>query len=170
MQKLIIILSIYCIVLCNACKKNSDANNTPTPTFQSYVRFYMNNAETECTTLIKATYFPQFPDTAIMISGAFAGGAIALYVHNAQILTPGTYTFNAGKGYSGIIWTNSPNAVRYVAGADSFLNLYGGSGQITIIEISSGYVKGSFEFITEVDKATNTYKSVTNGIFNIKRG
>jgi Family of unknown function (DUF6252) len=168
MQKIIIIAFIYIMFSGISCKKN-DSQNT-IPPFQSYIRFKLDNVQTECTSLIKATYFPQFPDTAITISGAFAAGAIALYIHNAQLLAPGIYTFNSAKGYSGTIWTNGPGAIRYVAGADLFLNLYGGSGQITITEISTVYVKGTFDFVTAVDIPTNTFKTVTNGTFNIKRG
>lgn len=169
MQKIIIRFGICTSILCISCKKNNIPDNVPIPPFQSYIKFKLDNVQTECNSLIKATYFQQFPDTAITISGAFAIGSIALRASNSPLLTPDTYTFNSAKWHSGTIWTNSPSAVRYVAGADLFLNLYNGSGQITITEISTGFVKGTFEFITGVDIPTNTFKTVTNGEFNIKR-
>jgi len=44
-----------------------------------------------------------------------------------------------------------------------------GSGSITILEISKGYIKGTFEFITEPPIGGNVFKTVTDGEFYINR-
>jgi Family of unknown function (DUF6252) len=169
MQKIINIIFFSALLLCLGCKKYPPQNTSPV--FQSYLKFKLNNVPIECTALIKATYFlPSItPDTAITITGSWADGDIALAVIKGQLLTPGTYTFTSSKLHSGTIWTKSP-AGRYIAGADLFLGVYNGSGQITITEISTDYVKGNFDFITGVDITTNTFKTVTSGEFHIKRG
>lgn len=171
MQKGFIIILLVSELLFAGCKKDNDQNNSPAtpPAFQSYIKFKLDNVLTECNAQITASYFPLIPDTSISISGGWNSVGIKLDVSgNQQLLTTGTYTFNSAKWHSGTIWANSPT-VRYVAGMDLFLNMYSGSGYITITEISAQYVKGTFEFITGIDIPTNTFKTVTNGEFYVKR-
>ena len=166
-------ITIFSLFLLPGCKKDKTQNNTPPPPppFQSYIKFKLDNVQTECTAFITATYIPSNPDTAININGSWNTGAMRLEVSgNHQLLTPGTYTFNSGKWHSGTIWTTNPG-MKYVAGMDLYPlnNIYSGSGSITITEISTQYVKGTFEFITGIDIPTNTFKTVINGEFYIKR-
>jgi hypothetical protein len=162
------IIAFLCVALiCFSCKKDNSPS-TSTPVFQSYLKFKLDGTATESSTLIRASYLQGIPDSVVGISGAWANGSIALRASKQPLLTLGTYIFIAGKWDAGTIWTNSP-ANRYVAGAGSFLGSYGGSGQITITELSNEYVKGTFEFVTVPDPATGIFKTVTNGEFHIKR-
>lgn len=84
-------------------------------------------------------------------------------------ITTGTYVFQGGKNQSATIWQNNVDA--YYAGNGGFFDpipLHG-SGRITILEISEKYIKGSFEFVTDVNGYTGVSKTVTDGEFYIKR-
>lgn len=170
MKKVIILILLFSQFFSISCKKDNSQNNTPPTPFQNYIKFKLDNVQTECTSLIKATYFQSLPDTSIKISGAWNAGSFALDLSgNGQTLKPGIYTFNSTKWHSGTIWTTSP-AIRYVAGMDLYLNIFEGSGNVTISEISNEYIKGTFEFITGIDIPTSTFKTVASGVFHIKRG
>lgn len=174
MQKSIIIIILFSELLFTGCKKDSNQNNNPPtpPAFQSYIKFKLDNVQTECNAQITASYFPLIPDTAIAISGGWNSGAIRLAISgDQQVLTTGTYTFSPIKWHGATYWTSSPGGIRYTAGTDLFGgNMYSGSGYITITQFSAQYVKGTFEFITGIDIPTNTFKTVTNGEFYVKRG
>ncbi|OSZ77563.1 hypothetical protein CAP36_14410 [Chitinophagaceae bacterium IBVUCB2] len=166
-MKKIIIATLCSILFFSSCKKSNSPD--PTPVFQSYLKFKLDGVTTECTSLINATYFAGIPDSVVTVTGAWANGSIAFRASKKPLLTTGTYPFMSTKWDHGTIWTQTP-AARYVAGADTHLSSYGGSGQIIITEQSSQYVKGTFEFITVQDPATGIFKTVTDGEFHIKRG
>ena len=81
----------------------------------------------------------------------------------------GTYVFEYGKIRSATFYENNNG---YSSGY--YKCLFGpcilyGSGKITITSINKKHVEGTFEFITAVDGSTNTFKTVTDGEFNINR-
>ena len=171
MKKNIVIAAVFIALLNIHCKKNE--NNTDP--FQSYLRFKIDNVQTECNAHIKATYMPPTigPDNIISISGSWGGGSIELGLNEAssgQVLTTGTYTFLPGMVRSGELWiTTFPSAYYSGFGGGVFNPLVLGSGQVTFSEVSPGYVKGSFECVL-TDLAGTTLKVITSGEFHIKRG
>jgi Family of unknown function (DUF6252) len=167
MKRVIVIGVVFTAVLVASCKKNN------TQPFQSYLKFKLDNVQTECNSHISATYLPPTvgADNIISISGNWVGGAVALKLNEGQVLTPGTYIFQTGTWRSGEIWTDGPASRYYGAGGGGdFNSLVYGSGHIIITAISAEYVKGNFNFVTYIDGATNSFKTVTNGEFYIKRG
>jgi hypothetical protein len=167
MKRTIILIVIFAVLSGVNCKKDN------TQSFQSYLKFKLDNVQTECNAHITATYLPSTisPDVIITISGNWTDGAIALKLNEGQVLTPGTYIFQNGTSRSGELWTTGPLARYYAAvGGGVFNPSINDSGQITITEISADYIKGSFDFVTHVDGSTNTFKTITSGEFHIKRG
>ena len=111
------------------------------------------------------------PNVIISRSGNWAGGVLTLKLLESQVFISDAYTFQAGTSRLGEISTTGPQARYYAAAGGGVFNpSINDSGQITITEISAEYVKGSFDFVTHVDGATNTFKTVTSGEFHIKRG
>ena len=83
--------------------------------------------------------------------------------------TAGTYNFQTGVVRNATKYQNNDG---YAAGffCPSFSTcLFYGSGKIIIQEINKKYIKGTFEFVTDVNAATSTFKTVSNGEFYINR-
>ncbi len=165
MKKIIPCILLIITVCLIACKKNDVE-----PAFTSYLRFNLEAVPTACNTRINASYLPPAigPDKIITLSGTWANGSIEFYLNEAEVLKAGNYPLQADKWRIFTLYSSDPNGRTYTAGASG--GIVFGSGSITITEISAEYVKGNFEFITGIDGATNTFKTVTNGDFHIKRG
>jgi hypothetical protein len=164
MKKTIVIAAIFAVLLNVNCKKNES-------TFQSYLRFKLDNEQIECKTNISASH-PIFPDDVIIeIAGDWSGGTINLFLQENQVLTPGAYPFIFGMSRSVAVYiTTNPTLTDLyaTAGGGIFDLSVPGSGQIVINEISPEYIKGSFECVLGV--TLGKIKVLTNGEFHIKRG
>ena len=145
--------------------------NLDNPPFSSYLRFKADGVQTECTEHIRATYLPPTisPDKVITISGDWAGGSISLYLNEPDVLVARQYLFEPFTWRTGECWVSGPSARYYIGGSCLGCSSVTGSGKITFLEINPGYVRGTFEFVTGIDPATNTFKTVTNGEFHINR-
>ncbi len=166
MKKTSIVFLSLVILFFTGCSKNDSD-----PPFQSYLRFKLDGVQTECTQHIRATYLPPSigPDNVITISGDWTGGSISLYLNENNPLSAGQYLFEPFKWRTGEIWTNLPGTTTYHAGGSCLAcSSVEGSGRITFLELSPGYVRGNFEFVTGLN-AGNTFKAATNGEFYIKR-
>ncbi len=163
---LIILLSI------TGCKKDSKSS------VQNYMRFKLDGVQVECDKHFSATYKTTAgPDANITFYAGWGDNELDFQLNtNASTdITPGQYVFATGKAYQAHLWPNgtatTPGIIySYAAGAVVSTLPIVGSGQITIIEINAGYIKGSFDFITAVNSSTGLFKTVTNGEFLIKRG
>ena len=143
------------------CSKNS-----PAP-FTSYLKGKVDGIAFECNTGIDASKPYLSGDTHLVFSGSWSAGSIELINSNSSgPIIPGEYIFAANEYRRGTIWING---ATYGAGDDPSLGVLNGSGKITILEISSDYVKGNFEFTTKPDDITHIVKTITNGEFYIKR-
>lgn len=167
MKLLLKVVSVFLIILLSiaACKKDSK------PSVQNYMRFKLDGVQVECDSKFYATYKTTVgPDAAISFYAHWGDNALdfELFTSTNTDITPGQYVFGPGKSYRAEIWPNGTlttpgNHYSYVAGGGA------GSGQITIIEINTDYIKGSFDFITGVNSLNGLFKTVTNGEFLLKR-
>lgn len=154
---------LLCLI---SCKKDNNE-----PAFQSYLRYKLDGVQVESNAHIKATYLPPTigPDKVITISGDWSGGSISLYLNESQVLAAGQYLFDPFTWRTGEVWASGPGGRYYIGGSCLGCATVTGSGKVIITEINAEYVKGSFEFVTGVDAATSTFKTVTDGEFHIKR-
>ncbi len=154
------VAAIGIFLLFVSCSKSKDSSSN---SFTSYLKGKVDGVAFECNTHIQATR-PQPPgDSHLVFSGGWSTGSIELINSNSSgSITPGEYIFVASEYRRATIWINGN---LYYAGDDPSSGTLQGSGKITILEISSEYVKGNFEFITYA----NPVKSITNGEFHIKR-
>jgi hypothetical protein len=164
MKKTIVIAAVFAVLLHVNCKKNEN-------TFQSYLRFKLDNVQIECNAHISASR-PNFPeDVIIEIAGEWADGIINLEIHESQVLAAGAYPFLPGKVREVAVYitTNPTYTELYAAFAGGIFNpSVPGSGQIVINEISPEYIKGSFEGV--LNDGSGKIKVLTSGEFHIKRG
>lgn len=162
MKKSILIACVFVVLMNINCKKDEE--------FKSYLRFKLENVQIECDRHIGASYTPPTINplqNIISISGSWAGGSIELVLHHGQTLTPGTYIFHPSTYHSGDIWL--PNESYSGMGGGEFNPLVGGSGHIIISEISTDYVKGTFECTLLSLIPGTPLKVLTNGSFHIRR-
>jgi hypothetical protein len=153
------VAAIIIFLLFANCSKSKDSSTNSA----SYLKGKIDGVAFECNSHIHATR-PQPPgDSHLVFSGDWSTGSIELINSNSSgSITPGEYIFVASEYRRGTIWING---FPYGAGDDPSSGTLHGSGKITILEISSEYVKGNFEFTTYA----NPVKTVTNGEFYIKR-
>jgi hypothetical protein len=147
--------------LLTGCSKNKES-------FQSYLKGKMDDVPFECTN-IKANTMPRSGgDPAIIITGEWPMYySIKLNIYEGAGITTGTYAFQ-GFNRATIL---QYGAIEYFAGDGVFSvspQLHG-SGQLTILEISTNYIKSSFEFVTDINPFSGVLKTVTDGEFYIKR-
>lgn len=157
------------LVLFAGCSKPKDFSS-------SYLKGKIDGVAFECTTNISANKPEPIPgtgggdDPTIRISGEWMTHSIKLVITNeGTSIHPAKYTFETGKWRNAnLIWNNSES---YYAGDGCIICVspVHGSGSITILEISKGYIKGTFEFITEPSIGGNVFKTVTDGEFYINR-
>ncbi|MBL0271509.1 MAG: hypothetical protein IPQ06_00195 [Chitinophagaceae bacterium] len=161
-------ISVCILFIFSGCSKPSDYSS-------DYIKGKIDGVGFECIKNIKANKPEPIPgqgsDPTLIITGEWSGYSIRLLINSeGTSIGTGTYVFQGGKNRSATIWQNNVDA--YYAGNGGFFNsgaLYG-SGKITILEISNKYIRGTFDFITDVNGVTGTFKTVTDGTFLIKRG
>jgi len=171
MKKILTFFSFFSIVF-GACNKN-----TAPPTIQSYMRFKLNGVQVECDSKFGASYKPSVGvDADISFYANWGDNALdfQLFTYTSDIV-PGQYVFAPQKAYYAEIWpagtlTTPGTHPSYVAGSGVPNSSIAGSGQITITEINVRYIKGSFDFITDINPQTGLFMTVTDGVFYIKRG
>lgn len=167
MKMVFITAALSVMLLLVYCSKSNDFS-------ASYLKGTMDGIAFECTANIQANKPEPIPglgsDPTLRITGEWPLYSLKLILHNSgSSLSVGTYVFEGGQTRSATIVHNGVDS--YYAGNGGLFNpvsLYG-SGRITIQEINSMYVKGSFEFVTAVNSTTGNFKTVTNGEFYIKR-
>jgi Family of unknown function (DUF6252) len=158
---------VACILLLFAgCSKPKDFSD-------SYLKGKLNGVSFECNANISANKPEPIPgtgsDPTIRIYGEWPTHSIKLLIiGEGSSITTGSYVFQADKTRTAKLIDNN---VDYYAGNSCTLSppQLLGRGRITILEISDKYIKGTFEFITEVDSSTGVSKTVTDGEFYIKR-
>ncbi len=154
------------LLLANCSKPNDSTPNS----FTSYIKGKVDGVVFECTTNISATKpFPTGADVYLEINGGWSTGSVYLIINNgtgSAAIAPGAYIFETSKYWRGTITVDGRS---YGAGGGYITTPLQGSGKITILEISSEYVKGSFEFTSKPDDVSGVVKTVTNGEFYIKR-
>ncbi|HQW44488.1 MAG: DUF6252 family protein [Chitinophagaceae bacterium] len=154
---------IACFVLSlSACKKDIDTSS-------SYLKGKVDGVAFDCNSNIWATR-GDAGDKIISFRGNVSPWSFQFYLDGqGSNITAGTYNFQTGIEHSAVLYQNSDG---YSAGYFCSLGSpcsFRGSGKIIIQEITKKYIKGTFEYVTDVNAATSTFKTVTNGEFNIKR-
>lgn len=155
---------IACFVLSlSACKKETDTST-------SYLRGKVDGVAFECNSDIWATR-GDAGDKIISFRGNVSPWLFQFYLDGqGSDITAGTYNFQTGIKHSAVLYQNNDGyAAGYFCSFGSPCVFYG-SGKIIIQEISKKYIKGTFEYVTDLSAATGSFKTVTNGEFNIKRG
>ncbi len=174
MKLLLKLASVFFIIILSitACKKDSRAS------VQNYMRFKLDGVQLECDNgFFAVSKSTVTPDADITFYAKWGDNELdfQIFTYATTDIKPGQYLFGPGKAYQAQLWPNGTLTTpgihySYVAGANVPSTVIAGSGQITIIEINAGYIKGSFDFITGVNSTTGLFKTVTNGEFLIKRG
>lgn len=155
---------IACIVLSlSACKKETDTST-------SYLKGKVDGVAFECNSNITATAGGA-GDKTIFFRGDVSPWSFRFYLDGqGSDISAGTYNFQTGIVRNAVVYQNNDG---FSAGyfCDPFAPcVFYGSGKITIQGISKKYIKGTFEFVTAVNPATGTFKTVSNGEFYVKRG
>ena len=158
MKKQLLITIIAFLILIACSKKNS--SSVPPETFKEYFRGKLNGVVFNDTTL---GHILPTPNNGLQIWGYHANGGISLG------LTP----------YSGLISENfvgqnnqifiGNNGGQFYAG---FINgKIQGSGKISIVEITSNFIRGTFDFIAPADSnhAILPTQFVTEGEFKLEK-
>jgi hypothetical protein len=162
------VITVCILLLFANCSKPKDYST-------DYLRGKIDGVAFECNANIKANTPEPIgsgggSDPNINITGEWSSYSLHLHLNgDGSSLAAGAYVFQAEKNRSATIWQNGTDS--YYAGNGGFfdpIRLHG-SGNITILEISKSYIKGSFEFVTSVNGATGLSKNVTDGEFYIKR-
>ncbi len=163
-MKNIFIAAVFFVIALPGCKKDNDP-------FTPYVRGKVDGVAFECNTNITANKAEQVPggpaDPTLRITGGWSSNSINLYIlSESSSLAGGDYVFQADKQRAATIRISGD---AYYAGYGSpFLPpALHGSGKITLVEISSNYVRGNFEFTSE--PYMGVVKTITGGEFYIKR-
>ncbi|MFZ1262916.1 MAG: DUF6252 family protein [Chitinophagaceae bacterium] len=162
MKLLSIVIACFVLSL-SACKKEND-------TSASYLKGKVDGVAFECNSDIRATTGAA-GDATIFFRGDVSPWSFRFYLDGqGSDITAGTYNFQTGILRNAVVYQNNDG---YAAGyfCDPFAPcVFYGSGKIIIQEINKKYIKGTFEFVTNVSGATGTFKTVTDGEFHIKRG
>lgn len=157
-----IVIACFTLSL-SACKKETDTDT-------SYLRGKVDGVAFECNSNITATAGGAGNKT-IFFLGDVSPWSFRFYLDGqGSDITAGTYIFQTGIIRNAVVYQNNDG---YAAGY--FCNVFSpcvfyGSGKITIQEISKKYIKGTFEYVTDVNPATGTFKTISNGEFYINRG
>ena len=167
MKKNIILYNLFlaslCVCLTISCKKDSGSG------FSSYIKGKLNGVSFQTTSNIWATP-GDAGNNIISFRGDWPSYSIRFYMEGqGSAITTGSYDFVTGVQRNAIVYENNDGysaGYFFCMGGPCILH---GSGRIIISEISKKYIKGTFEFVTDVSPATGTSKSVTDGEFYIKR-
>lgn len=155
---------IACFVLSlSACKKESNTSS-------SYLKGKVDGVAFECNSNITATAGGA-GDKTIFFRGDVSPWIFHFYLDGqGSDITAGTYDFQTGLPRSVTLYQNNDGySAGYFCSFGTICSYYG-SGKIIIQEINKKYIKGTFEFVTSVNGAASTFKTVTNGEFYINRG
>ena len=167
------------LLLATLCMMTVAINCSKADDFSSnYLRGKINGEPFECTSISANKPMPtpgSGDDPTIIIEGRWPHYYIKLNIYGegggaGSSISEGNYLFQAYRNRSATIWENDVDV--YYAGNGGGLGVpayLAGSGRITIAKIDKNYIKGTFEFITEVNGATTLSKAVTDGEFYIKR-
>ena len=147
--------------------------NKPNNFSASYLKGKIDGIAFECNANITANKPEPIPgfgsDPTLIITGSWPMYSIKILILNkSPKVSVGTYEIEIDKQRSAtIVWNGVDN---YYAGSGGLIlpQLFG-NGRFTILEISDKYVKGIFEFATDVNSATGNLKTVSDGEFYIKR-
>ena len=161
---------LFLLIFFASCKKD----NTDLSNFTSYLKGKVDGVAFECSMLISANKPEPISglgdDPTLRISGLWDNGAIKLFILTEGVnIIPKIYNFEADKRRSSTL--NYIDGIDYYAGPACFFctaHLVG-SGQITILEITKNYVRGTFNFVTDKHHINGKIKTVTDGEFHIKR-
>ncbi len=162
-MKLSSVVIAYFIFSLSACKKETGTGSN------SYLKGKVDGVAFECNSDIRATAGGA-GDKTIFFRGSVSPWSFQFYLDGqGSDITAGTYNFQTGIVRNAIVYQNNDGySAGYFCPSFSPCSFYG-SGKITIQEISKKYIKGTFEYITDVSPATSTFKTVSNGEFYIKR-
>jgi len=174
MKRLLTSLPVFAclLILLINCNKAKDFTS-------NYLKGKMDGVPFECSFVSANKPMPtpgSGDDPTFIVEGRWPGYYIKLNIFYeggvpGKSINEGVYTFAADKDRSATIWYNDVDA--YYAGNGGGFgvpNYLAGSGRITIDRIDKNYIKGTFEFTTEVNGVTGSSKSVTEGEFYVKRG
>lgn len=171
MKMLIKVLSFAVLfTFSSGCKK--DTKNTT----QNYMRFTLNGTRVECDNKFYSS--PKLtvgPDANMTFYARWGDNELDFQLFTLSTdITPGQYVFGPNKAYAAEIWpagtASSPGIhPSYIAGSFVAFPSIEGSGQITISEINTDHIRGSFDFVTGVNSGTGLSMTVTEGQFDIKR-
>lgn len=164
-------ISVLAFFLLAGCKKSS----TDSPS--NYMRFKLNGTAVDCDSKFGATpKITSGPDANITFYANWGDNAVnfQLFTHAASDIAPGQYVFGPNKAYAAQIWPagilTTPGAhPSYIAGNTVATPASVGSGQITITEINAQYIKGAFDFVTDINSGTGLSMTITGGEFLVKR-
>ena len=160
MIKQLLFATLAWLFFISCSKKNDDNNSQPPATIKEYFRGKLNGLVFNDTTLGKIL---STPNNGLQITGFHPNGGIILWL-------------NPYTGMTGENLVNHNNTVfignsggQFHAG---FINgKMQGSGKINILEITSSYLRGTFECIVPSDSSLAILPSqiVTEGEFKLKK-
>ena len=150
---------IFCFTGCN--KDNSSS--------ASYIKGKVDGVAFETNSNMWATPGAA-GDKIISFRGDWSGWSIRFYLDGqGSNITTGSYDFVTGMVRNAVIYENNDGySAGYFCGGLAPCS-YSGSGKIIITDISKKLIRGTFEFVTDVNGATGVSKNVTNGEFYMKR-
>lgn len=145
---------------------------------ENYLRGKIDGVAFECSNIRAHKPMPtpgSGSDPTLIVTGEWPMYTIKLNIYGEDgiagvSITESTYVFQADRNRSATIWYNGVDGYYAGNGGGWGTPAYlAGSGSITILTIDKNYIKGSFEFHTDVNGATGLSKTVTDGEFYIKR-
>lgn len=162
-MKKIITLSMLLLLLVVSCKKDT-STKTITPSGQYYLKFKLNGTQKQYTGLTTGLIgTPSSPDGCDIIGytgGTQAVGVTIAVIDNAPITTNKTYTQAVG------VFTYVDEAgIAYSAGS-IFAST---SFNMTITEITTDHVKGTFTAVLQKEGTPIQYANATEGQFYVNR-
>jgi hypothetical protein len=161
MKKIIILIPVFLLAFFASCKKDSKA---PASSGTYYVKFQFNGTEKQysasTTGILGSSSAPDGCEIIGYGSGANPPGVTISIVDNSAITTNKTYTQTVG-----IITYVDESGTSYVAGS-----VYQSTAlAITIEEIASDHIKGTFSAKFQKAGTTDTYLNATEGQFYVNR-
>lgn len=160
MKKIITLIPVLLLVFFVSCKKDSK-----TPASGSYyVKFQFNGTQKQYTAavtgILGSSASPDGCDIIGYASGTHPAGVTISIVDNSAITTNKAYTQAVG-----IFTYVDESGIAYVAGS-SFENT---SFNLTITEIASDHIKGTFSASLQKEGTPIEYVNATNGEFYVNR-
>jgi hypothetical protein len=160
MKKIIILIPVFLLAFFASCKKDSKAPASGT----YYIKFQFNGAEKQYSASTSGILgSSSAPDGCEIIgygSGTNPPGVTISIVDNSAITTNKTYTQTVG-----IITYVDESGASYVAGSAYKSTAFA----ITIEEIASDHIKGTFSARFQKGGTAGTYLNATEGQFYVNR-